>query len=117
MDDYEKNLTAKMCYDNAYYKLFLGASKSTIEILKKTDQLDAYGERLIRSLKITSEYSEFVLMCEEHLTVHRLIVEPFSRVLNTTRGPEVEALKRLKDSGIPLTAAITQVAQEVYGYV
>lgn len=117
LDDYEKNPTAKMCYDNAYYKIFLGASKSTIDTLKKSNQLDAYGERLIRSLKVTDEYSEFLMMCEENLTVHRLIVDPFSRVLNTTRGPEVEALNRLTEQGMPLVDAISQVAMEVYGYV
>lgn len=117
LDDYERNPTSKMCYDNAYYKMFLGASKSTIDTLKQSNQLDAYGERLIRSLKMTSEYSEFLLMCEENATVHRLIVDPFSRVLNTTRGPEVESLKRLTASGMPLSDAICQVAKEVYGYV
>lgn len=117
MDDYNNNPIAKMCYDNAYYKIFLGASKSTIDTLKKSDQLDAYSERLLRSLKITREYSEFLMICEENATVHRLMVDPFSRVLNTTRGPEVEALKRLTDNGLPLTDAISQVAEEVYGYV
>ncbi|ARB91032.1 type IV secretion system protein TraC [Legionella longbeachae] len=115
LDDYENNSTAKMCYDNAYYKIFLGASKSTIDVLKKSNQLDAYGERLLRSLKITKEYSEFLLMCEEQLTVHRLIVDPFSRVLNTTRGTEVEAIKRLRTQGYSLIEAINHVAKEVYG--
>ncbi|HRD70428.1 MAG TPA: type IV secretion system protein TraC [Legionella sp.] len=115
MDDYENNPTSKMCYDNAYYKIFLGASKSTLDALKKTNQLDAYGERLLRSLKITKEYSEFLLMCEEQLTVHRLIVDPFSRVLNTTRGTEVEAIKQYRTQGFSLTEAITKVAREVYG--
>lgn len=117
MDDYDNNPTAKMCYDNAYYKLFLGASKSTIDTLKKNNQLDAFGERLIRSLKITNEYSEFLMICEENLTVHRLIVDPFSRIVNTTRGTEVEALKRLRAAGFSLTDAISKVAEEVYGYV
>lgn len=117
LDDYDNNPTSKMCYDNAYYKIFLGASKSTIDTLKKSNQLDAYGERLIRSLKITSEYSEFLMICEENLTIHRLIVDPFSRVLNTTRGTEVEALKRLTGQGVPLADAIARVAEEVYGYV
>lgn len=117
LDDYDNNPTAKMCYDNAFYKIFLGASKSTIDTLKKSNQLDAYGERMIRSLKVTNEYSEFVMMCEEQLTVHRLIVDPFSRVLNTTRGSEVEAIKRLTSEGLPLTEAIVTVAKEVYGYV
>lgn len=117
LDDYENNSTSKMCYDNAYYKIFLGASKSTIDTLKKSNQLDAFGERLIRSLKVTNEYSEFLMICEENSTIHRLIVDPFSRVLNTTRGPEVEALKRLTSSGMPLAEAISQVALEVYGYV
>ncbi len=57
------------------------------------------------------------MMCEENSTVHRLIVDPFSRVLNTTRGPEVEALKRLMATGLPLADAISKVALEVYGYV
>lgn len=117
LDDYDNNPTAKMCYDNAYYKLFLGASKNTIDTLKKSNQLDAYGERLIRSLKITKEYSEFLMICEDQFTVHRLIIEPFSRVLNTTKGTEVEAIKRLTSQGFSLTEAITQVAEEVYGYV
>ncbi|WP_131775016.1 type IV secretion system protein TraC [Legionella anisa] len=117
LDDYDNNPTAKMCYDNAYYKIFLGASKNTLDTLKKTNQLDAYGERLLRSLKITREYSEFLLMCEEQLTVHRLIVDPFSRVLNTTRGTEVEAIKRLRAQGLSLVDALTQVAKEVYGEV
>jgi conjugal transfer ATP-binding protein TraC len=117
MDDYENNSTSKMCYDNAYYKIFLGASKSTIDTLKKSNQLDPFGERLIRSLKVTNEYSEFLMLREENATVHRLIVDPFSRVLNSTRGTEVEAIKRLTASGLSLTEAITQVALEVYGYV
>lgn len=115
LDDYNNNLTARMCYDNAFYKIFLGASKNTIDALKSSNQLDAYGEKLLRSLRITSEYSEFLLMCEDRLTVHRLIVEPFSRILNTTRGTETEAIQRLCNQGIPLTDAIRQVAREVYG--
>jgi conjugal transfer ATP-binding protein TraC len=117
LDDYNNNLTAKMCYDNSYYKIFLGASKSTIDTLKKSNQLDAYGERLLRSLKITNEYSEFLMICEDQVTVHRLIVEPFSRILNTTRGTETEAIKRLTTNGLSLTDAITEVAKEVYGHV
>lgn len=66
---------------------------------------------------MTNEYSEFLMLCEENTTVHRLIVDPFSRVLNSTRGTEVEAIKRLTASGLSLADAITQVAMEVYGYV
>lgn len=117
MDDYKTNSIAKMCYDNSYYKIFLGASKSTIDTLKKKNELDAFGERMMRSLKITGEYSEFLMMCGDNLTIHRLIVDTFSRVLNTTRGAEVEALKRLAEQGVPLVDAVSKVAREVYGYV
>jgi len=115
MDDYEANPTAKMCYDNAHYKIFLGASQGTLDALKKAGRIDPYGEKLIRSLNITKEYSEFMMICEENQTIHRLIVDPFSRILNTTRKTEVNRIEQLIKSGMSLIDAISQVAKEVYG--
>jgi conjugal transfer ATP-binding protein TraC len=115
MDDYKANKTAKMCYDNAYYKIFLGASQGTLDALKKAGRISPYGEKLIRSLSITKEYSEFMMICGENQTVHRLIVDPFSRILNTTRKTEVVRVEQLTKSGMSLIDAISQVAKEVYG--
>ena len=115
MDDYAANPTAKMCYDNAYYKIFLGASQGTLDALKKAGRIDPYGEKLIRSLSITKEYSEFMMICGENQTVHRLIVDPFSRILNTTRKTEVVRVEQLTKSGMSLIDAISQVSKEVYG--
>jgi len=74
--------------------------------------IDAYTERLLKSLKITRDYSECVIKSPEGLSVHRIIFDPYALILYSTKGEEFDAVNRLTNSGVPLTEAIEQVVRQ-----
>ena len=67
---------------------------------------------LLKSLKITKDYSECVIKSPEGMSVHRIYFDPYSRILYSTKGEEFDAVDRLINSGMSLKDAIEKVVKE-----
>jgi conjugal transfer ATP-binding protein TraC len=68
--------------------------------------------RLFKSLKITKDFSECVIKGPEGLSVHRIIFDPYSRILYSTKGEEFDAVNKLVNSGMKLENAVQEVARQ-----
>lgn len=112
--DFYKNAMSRAAFDCADFKIILGQTEEAINKLKRENimDIDGFTERLLKSLKLTKDYSECVIKSPSGMSVHRIIFDPYSRILYSTKGEEFEAVNQLVASGTPLIDAIQQVAKE-----
>jgi conjugal transfer ATP-binding protein TraC len=118
INDYFKNATAIAAYENSDYKLILAQEGTVIDQLKLSKRLplDDFTEKLFKSLKKTEDYSECIIKSPSGLSVHRILLDPYSRILYSSKGDEFEAVKALEAQGLSLHEAIAQVARK-FNYV
>ncbi|MHB1948907.1 MAG: type IV secretion system protein TraC [Gammaproteobacteria bacterium] len=114
VNDYFKNATTIALFENSDTKIILGQTTEAIDQIKKSERLsmDAYSERLFKSLRKTDEYSECVIKTPSGLSVHRIILDPYFRILSSSKGEEFEAVKALEMSGLSLEKAVEKVAEK-----
>lgn len=112
--DFHGNRMSKAAFDCSDFKIILGQTDEAINKLKqeKIMDLDGFTERLLKSLKITKDYSECVIKSPEGMSVHRIIFDPYSRILYSTKGEEFDAVNRLMNDDMSLKEAIEQVVKE-----
>ena len=82
INDYFKNATSIAAYENSDNNIILGQKTESLDQIKESKRLnmDAFTERLFKSLKKTDEYSECVIKSPSGLSVHRIILDPYSRI-------------------------------------
>ena len=118
INDYYKNSTSLAAFENSDYKLILGQNPETIDQVKQSGRmnLDAYTERLFKSLRKNDEYSECVIKSSSGISVHRIILDPYSRILYSSKGDEYEAVKALTAQGQSLLNAVDIVAKRKFAH-
>src|SRR5579885_226779 len=114
ISDFHGNRMSKAAFDCSDFKIILGQTDEAINKLKqeKIMEIDGFRERLLKSLKITKDFSECVIISPEGWSVHRIIFDPYARILYSTKGEEFDAVNRLTNNGMPLTEAIEQVVRQ-----
>jgi len=114
VNDYFKNATSIAAFENSDYNLILGQKSEAIDQIKKLERLnmDDFTERLFKSLRKTADYSECIIKGPSGLSVHRIIFDPYSRILYSSKGEEYEAVRALVAQGISLRDAIEKVAEK-----
>ncbi len=114
INDYFKNNTTIAVFENSDHKIVLGQSEEAIDQLKKNERftLNPMSERLFKSLRKTDEYSECIIKSPTGLSVHRIILDPYSRILYSSKGEEFDAVKSLQAQGHSLRDAIDMVARK-----
>lgn len=92
--------------------------KEAIEILKQSGKfsIDEYTQNLLSSVRTKQgEYSEVMIMHESGSALGRLILDPFSRILYSSKADEFAAVKDLESTGLTLAEAIRKVSEVKYG--
>lgn len=114
INDYFKNAMSIAAFENSDFKLILGQTPENITQLKESKRLDLdpFTEKLLKSLKKTDEYSECAIKSSTGISVHRIILDPYSRILYSSKGDEFEAVKQLQAQGHSLHEAIALVARK-----
>ena len=112
VNDYFKNAMSMAAFENSDFKIILGQSPESLAQLKESKrlELDDFTEKLLKSLKKTDEYSECAIKSPSGISVHRIILDPYSRILYSSKGEEFEAVKHLQTLGFSLHDAIAHVA-------
>lgn len=112
INDYYKNAATVTCFENSDTKIILGQNSETIDQLKKSERLpiDPFSERLFKSLKKADDYSECIIKSPSGLSVHRIILDPFSRILFSSKAEEFDAVNKLQEQDYSLTEAIEIMA-------
>ena len=114
INDYFKNATSIAAYENSAYKIILRQEPDALNQLGASGRLDMdeYTLKLLKSLKTTKDYAECVIKSGQGVSLHRIIFDPYSLILYSSKGSEFEAVKQLQAKGISLQNAIEQIANE-----
>ena len=102
--DFHKNPMSRAAFDCSDFKIILGQTEEAINKLKqdKIMDIDGFTERLLKSLKITKDFSECMIKSPDGMSVHRVIFDPYSRILYSTKGQEFDAVNQLTSGNDPL---------------
>ncbi len=116
INDYFKNATSIAAFENSAFNLILAQNPEAIAQLRASEKfpMNDYTAKLFQSVRRADDYSECVIKSPQGLSVHRIIFDPYSRILYSSKGDEFEAVKRLQAQGSSLQAAIEQVAQRQF---
>lgn len=113
INDFFKNSASMAVYDNSDFMIVLGQKEESIDQLAKSDRftMNPFTERLFKSLRKTDEYSECIIKSPSGLSVHRIILDDYSKILYSSKGNEFDAVNRLQAQGLSLKEAVNQVAE------
>lgn len=117
IDDYYKNPAALAAIQNTDWICLLSQKKESIQAMKESDRikLDQNMEKMLTSLKMVSnQYSE-VMIYGSGLgwSVGRLILDPFSVALFSSKGSDVAKVRALQEEGYKLEDALELIAMNL----
>lgn len=117
INDYFRNEMGVAIYENSDNQIILAQMESTIEQLKENKRLNftPYEERLLRSFSATDNYSECIIRTPRGSHIFRVLFDPFTRVLYSSRAEEFESVNSLVKSGMSMEDAVDSVANKIYG--
>lgn len=115
VDDYYKNEATKAAINNADWLFLLRQKAENIERLGKEGKL-SLDEWLKRQLSSVStehgHFSEIYIHSPMGSGLGRLLLDPFSMLVYSTRAEDYEAIKRLRDQGLSVSDAIERLVIE-----
>ena len=115
VDDYYRNPAAKAALDNSDWMFLLRQKPESIEMLDKLGQLtmDDAMKRLLQSLRTEhGAYSELFIHSPVGNGIGRLIVDPYSLLLFSSRAEDFNAISVKRAAGLTVSEAIDAVLRE-----
>jgi len=70
-------------------------------------------ERLLKDLHKHDNYSEIMIYGPSGYSIGRLFLDPFSRVLYSSKGSDFTEVNKLQERGMSLEMAIEEVAKQI----
>jgi conjugal transfer ATP-binding protein TraC len=115
VDDYYRNPAAKAALDNSDWMFLLRQKPESIEMMDKLGQLtmDDAMKRLLQSLRTEhGAYSEIFIHSPIGNGIGRLIVDPYSLLLFSSRAEDFNAINDKRAGGLTVSQAIDAVLRE-----
>ena len=115
VDDYYRNEATRAAIDNADWLFLLRQKPENIERLGKEGKLvlDEWLKRQLASVSTEhGHFSEIYLHSPVGSGLGRLLLDPFSMLVYSTRAEDFQAIKRLREQGLPVAEAIEQLLAE-----
>jgi len=115
VDDYYRNPAAKAALDNSDWMFLLRQKPESIEMMDKLGQLtmDDAMKRLLQSLRTEhGAYSEIFVHSPVGSGIGRLIVDPYSLLLFSSRAEDFTAINEKRAAGLSVSQAIDAVIGE-----
>ena len=115
VDDYYRNPAAKAALDNSDWMFLLRQKPESIEMMDKLGQLtmDDAMKRLLQSLRTEhGAYSEVFIHSPAGSGIGRLIVDPYSLLLFSSRAEDFNAINQKRAQGLSVSEAIDAVLRE-----
>ena len=113
VNDYYANPAARAAWENSDWVIFLAQKDESVELLKQEKRIhcDPGMERALKSLTTADgRHAELVLHGPDGWRVLRLVLDPWSVALFSSRGPAFAAVERLKAEGLSTVEAIDRLA-------
>lgn len=114
INDFFVNPGAQAAFDNSDWMCLLSQKPESIEYLKKTDRLSLtpQKEALLKSVKTKQgQYAEVMITGSNGYAVGRLILDPFSNLLYSTKAEDYAAISHLISRGFSLSESIDRLNQ------
>ena len=116
MNDYFSNPSAMAAWENSSWRVFLSQAADSIDLLAEDKKVDAGMVAALKTLRTASgRYSELLLSGGGGWSVLRLILDPWSAALYSSKGEDAAAIRRLLAEGRTLAQAIDAVASATGG--
>jgi len=115
VDDYYRNEATRAAIDNADWLFLLRQKPENIERLGKEGKLvlDEWLKRQLASVSTEhGHFSEIYLHSPVGSGLGRLLLDPFSMLVYSTRAEDFEAIKRLRQQGLSVAEAIERLVAE-----
>ena len=115
VDDYYRNPAAKAALDNSDWMFLLRQKQESIEMMDKLGQLtmDDAMKRLLQSLRTEhGAYSEIFIHSPAGNGIGRLIVDPHSLLLFSSRAEDFSAINEKRATGLSVSEAIDAVLRD-----
>jgi len=112
VNDLYRSAAGRAIVENSAHLLLLGQKAESLDLLKREDRLSLgeAGYALLKSVHtLPGRYSEVFIHGETGSGIGRLVVDPYKRLLYSTRPDDVAAIRRLKREGHDLESAIEQL--------
>lgn len=117
IDDYYKNPAATAAIQNTDWFCLLAQNQEAVEAMKKSGRIviTPEMEKALVSLRMVNhQYSEVMIYNSSMgWAVGRLILDPYSIALYSSKGEDFSKVQMLKDQGMPLEEALEVVAQNI----
>jgi len=112
VNDLYRNAAGRAIVENSANMYLLGQKAEVIEGMKQDRRLPLSdgGYELLKTVHtLPGAYSEIFFITEMGSGIGRLIVDPFKRILFSTKPEDVQALKTLRRQGLSLGDAVQQL--------
>lgn len=109
VNDLYRSSAGRAIVENSAHLLLLGQKAESLDLLKREDRLSLgeAGYALLKSVHtLPGRYSEVFIHGETGSGIGRLVVDPYKRLLFSTRPDDVAAIRSLRLKGHDLESAI-----------
>ena len=116
VNDYYKSGTAQAAFENSDWVFLLRQKKESLKQLQASGRFAMEGEemKLLRSIHtIHGKYSEVATYSPDGMAIGRLIVDPFTEKLYSTKGTEFDFIQQRVKQGATLAQAVEELAAGV----
>ena len=112
-EDFHKSLAAKAAFNNSAWKCYLSLSNEAFQAFEKAGLITSPAMlSLLRTVKMNpGKYGESLIVSDAGYAVGRLLLDPFSQLLYSTKAQEFRAVEELVNQGMPVDEAIEQLLQ------
>ena len=113
VNDYYANPAAQAAWENSDWTVFLAQKDESVELLKQKKRIhcDPGMERALKSLATADgRWAELVLHGPDGWRLGRLVLDPWSVALFSSRGQTFAAVEKLKAEGLSTIEAINRLS-------
>jgi conjugal transfer ATP-binding protein TraC len=115
VNDFYACAGAQAAWDNSDWNCFLSQKEESIAQLKKSERilLDGFKEKLLTSVKtIHGKYAEVMINGADGYAVGKLLLDPFSELLFSTKAEDYAAIRELKSQGMQVSESIEYLLEK-----
>lgn len=113
VNDFYQTPGALAAYENSDWLCLLSQKPESVNVLKENKRIDLnpYMEKQLLSVHTKSgRYAECMIIGSHGFAVTRLVLDPFSNILYSTKASEYAAVKSRVDLGMSMEEAVEEVA-------
>ena len=116
ISDFFSSQAGEISYRISDWLIMLQQKGESIDrfIEKGQKKVEPYQEKLMKSLRtVNGRYSEMMICGDNWYAVGKLLLDPFSQILYSSKAQEFQAVQDLRNKGVSLPEAISIVSQRM----